>query len=69
MLVLCRHVNYHILTMLAPKETKSAPLGLRIVPSLKKALEKAAGDDSRTVASMAEKILTDWLKQNGYLKQ
>lgn len=51
------------------KETRSSPLGLRIFPSLKAALEKAAADDSRTVAAMAEKILTDYLRANGYLKK
>jgi hypothetical protein len=51
------------------KETRSTPLGLRVFPSLKAALEKAAADDSRTVASMAEKLLTEWLKANGYLKK
>ena len=55
--------------MATPKEIRSAPLGLRILPSMKAALEKAAADDSRTVASMAEKIIADWLKANGYLKK
>lgn len=44
-------------------------MGLRIFPSTKKALEKAAADDSRPVASLVEKIITDWLKANGYLKK
>ena len=55
--------------MAPQKETRSAPLGLRVFPSLKEALEKAAEDDSRTVAAMAEKILTDHLRQAGYLKK
>lgn len=55
--------------MAAQKETRSAPIGLRVFPSLKAALEKAAVDDSRTTASLAEKILSDWLKANGYLKK
>jgi hypothetical protein len=53
--------------MSAAKETRTAPLGLRITPSLKRALETAAADDQRPVASMVEKILTDYLKKNGYL--
>ncbi|MBU2935171.1 MULTISPECIES: hypothetical protein [Pacificibacter] len=49
------------------RELKSAPLGLRITPSLKEALEKAAQKDSRSVASMAEVILTQWLEEHGHL--
>jgi hypothetical protein len=50
------------------RELKSAPLGLRITPTLKEALEKAAKADSRSVASMAEVILTQWLEDQGHLK-
>jgi hypothetical protein len=48
-------------------EKRSAPVGLRMFPSMKDALEKAASDDHRTMASMAEKILGDWLREKGYL--
>jgi hypothetical protein len=54
--------------MSARKETRTAPLGLRLLPSVKKALEKAATDDSRPVASLVEKVLTEWLREHGYLK-
>lgn len=54
--------------MLSGRETKSAPLGLRVLPSVKDALENAAKDDRRSVAAMAELILTDWLTDKGYLK-
>jgi hypothetical protein len=40
---------------------------LRVKPSLKTALKKAAGDDSRTPTALAEKILADWLKEREYL--
>jgi hypothetical protein len=50
------------------RETRSAPLGLRILPSLKKALEQAAAEDHRPVASYVEKLLTEHLKAKGYLK-
>jgi hypothetical protein len=50
------------------KETKSAPVGLRLKPSLKSALENAAADDHRTVASYVEKLLTEHLRRKGYLK-
>jgi hypothetical protein len=48
-------------------ETRTAPLGLRIFPYIKAALEKAAADDRRSVASLVENILTDWLRRKGYL--
>jgi hypothetical protein len=50
------------------KETRSAPLGLRLTPSLRTALDKAAGDDHRSVASYVEKLLAEHLKAKGYLK-
>ncbi len=58
-----------MLTMPAERETRNAPLGLRIYPSVKDALEKAAKDDNRSTASMAEIILTQWLKDKGYLEK
>ena len=34
---------------------------------MKSALETAAKDDRRSVASMAEMILENWLREQGYL--
>jgi hypothetical protein len=34
---------------------------------VKEALEKAAKDDNRSTASMAEIILMQWLREKGYL--
>lgn len=48
-------------------EKRTAALGLRIFPSVKDALERAAADDSRPVASLVEKIVSDWLRERGYL--
>jgi hypothetical protein len=41
---------------------------IRMKSASKAALKKASADDSRTSAAMAEKIIEDWLKANGYLK-
>lgn len=49
------------------RELRNAPLGLRITPTLKDAIERAAKDDHRSVSSMAELILTEWLVGRGYL--
>lgn len=46
---------------------KVIPLGARVQPQVKEALERAAKDDARSMSSMAEKILTDWLRERGYL--
>jgi len=62
-------VNRKVLTLREDREIRSAPLGLRVLPSLKEALEKAAKNDRRSVAAMAELILTDWLTENGYLEK
>jgi len=48
-------------------ETKTSVVQLRIRPSLKEAAEKAAADDQRSLTSLIEKLLTDFLKKNGYL--
>jgi len=48
---------------------KLSPVSFRLPAAKKAALEKAAVDDTRSVSSMIEKILTDWLKANGYLKK
>jgi hypothetical protein len=44
-------------------ETRSAPLGLRIRPSLKVALEKLALEDKRTLAGYIEIILEDHVER------
>jgi hypothetical protein len=49
------------------KETKSAQLLVRLRPSLKAAAEQAAQDDARSLSSLIEKLLADYLKAKGYL--
>ncbi|TWB62942.1 ribbon-helix-helix domain-containing protein [Bradyrhizobium sacchari] len=47
---------------------KTAAISVRVPDDVKAAVEKAAEADSRSVASLVEKILVDYLKKNGYLK-
>ena len=47
--------------------TKSATLNLRVEPAIKAAAEKAAADDRRSLTSLIEKLLSDYLKKKGYL--
>lgn len=46
---------------------KSLPMSFRLPPDVKVATEKAAAADSRSVASLIEKVLTDFLRKNGHL--
>ncbi len=49
------------------RELRTRSLGLRITPSVKQALDKAAADDNHPVASYVEKIIQEHLKAKGYL--
>ena len=46
---------------------KTPSLGVRLHPETKAALEKAAKADMRSVSSMVEKILTEWLREHRFL--
>jgi hypothetical protein len=47
---------------------KTPSLGVRLKPEVKEALQKAAEADLRSVSSMVEKVLTEWLRDKGFLK-
>lgn len=47
---------------------KTSPLGFRVEPEMKSALEQAAKDDRRSVSSLVEKVLAEWLTEKGYLR-
>lgn len=49
------------------REPKTKQVNLRITPTLKDAADRAAMDDQRSLTSLIEKLLTDYLKENGYL--
>ncbi|WP_273072816.1 hypothetical protein [Thioclava marina] len=38
-----------------------------MTPSLKEAADRAAQDDQRSLTSLVEKLLNDYLKEKGYL--
>lgn len=46
---------------------KTAPLGLRISPEIKEALERAARDDDRSIASYVERVLVAHLRGMNYI--
>jgi hypothetical protein len=41
---------------------------MRLQPSLKAAAELAADEDSRSLTSLIEKVLKDYLRSRGYLQ-
>jgi hypothetical protein len=47
---------------------KTLPVSFRLPEHVKTAAEKAAKDDTRSLSSLLEKLLTDYLKKNNYLK-
>jgi hypothetical protein len=49
------------------KEIKSKQFALRMRPAIYEAAERAASDDRRSVASLIEVLLEDYLMSNGYL--
>jgi hypothetical protein len=53
---------------MAEKRLKTAQVNLRLDPELKALADKAAADDQRSLTSLVEKLLTDFLKKNNYLK-
>jgi hypothetical protein len=46
---------------------RTNPLGVRVEPEIKAALDRAAADDDRSVSSLVERILRAWLVDRGYL--
>jgi hypothetical protein len=45
---------------------KTHPIGFRVQPEIKAALDRAASDDRRSLSSKIEIILTDWCQAHGY---
>jgi hypothetical protein len=48
---------------------RTNPLGVRVEPEIKEALERAAKDDDRSISSLVERILRSWLVEREYLQQ
>lgn len=51
------------------KRLKTAQVNLRIDPDLKALADKAAAADQRSLTSLIEKLLTEYLKKQGLLKK
>jgi hypothetical protein len=46
---------------------KSASIGIRVEPTIYEAIRAAAAKDRRTMASLIEKVMVDWLEETGQL--
>jgi hypothetical protein len=59
---------------MAKKPTKPKPeprdtaLSLRIKRTVRDAISQAAIDDGRSSSALVEIVMTDWLKEKGFLK-
>jgi len=51
------------------QRNKTAQVNLRMMPALKEAAEKAAAADHRSLTSLIEKLLSDYLRKKGYLSK
>ncbi|HYH21962.1 MAG TPA: hypothetical protein VD995_25425 [Azospirillum sp.] len=60
--------NHHVQQVLvAMAFRKTLPVGLRLLPEAKAALEKAAEEDDWSLSSMMERIIKRWLVEHDYL--
>lgn len=47
---------------------KTSAISVRVPDAVKAAVEKAAAEDDRSLASYVERLLTQHLREKGYLK-
>ena len=50
------------------REKKTSQINLRISPTLKEAADRAAAADQRSLTSLIEKLLTDYLREQKMLE-
>lgn len=48
---------------------KTPPLGVRLDPEVKAALERAAAADDRPLSALIAKIVAEWVRREGWLKR
>jgi predicted transcriptional regulator len=47
--------------------TEKKVLGIRLAPTIRAALERAAEAEARTLSAMAQVAIADWLRRGGWL--
>lgn len=50
------------------RELRGLPISVRVTPSLKTALERAAAEDARSVSQVIALALEEVMKERGFLK-
>ena len=55
-------------TMAGQRDMKRHPMMIRLRPDIGEAAKKAAIDDHRSLSSLIEAVLAEYLKKAGYLK-
>jgi len=48
---------------------KTSSIAIRMEPEIREALKRAAEADQRSLSSMVDKVLADWAKAHGWLKE
>ena len=48
---------------------KTPSVGVRLDPEVKAALEKAAAADARKLSSLIAKIVSEWVRENGWIRK
>lgn len=48
---------------------KTLTVGVRLTPEVKAALERAAQADQRSLSSLIAKVMIDWGRERGWLKE
>jgi len=48
--------------------SRDAPIGVRLTAEEREALERAADADGRKMSALGRKVITDWLRDRGWLK-
>jgi hypothetical protein len=61
-------MSIHWIYTLPEKRIRTAPIALRMRPVLKAAAEKAAKADHRSLTSLVEKLLTEYCREKGFLR-
>ena len=59
---LSRHCQQGIFAL-----AKTPALGFRVLPDMKDALQRAAKADHRSVSSLIEKVMLEWLTREGFM--
>ena len=55
--------------MAKSKRIRTAPLSLRLPPAFKQAIEHAAEEERRSISSIVEKAIYDYLVAKGYMRK